>query len=396
MKPIQFKGQKTTGLFQYVSWLILSISIGILIYSTWCGVGLTFDSYNYLSAGESLKKYGKLLMQDGSLYIVHAPLFPVFISLLGTNPILGIKAANILLFVITTFIVRAIIQNSIKNDILKIFSLAGITWSVNIHMIYNFIWTEPLFLFLFSMHTWLLLRYLHGKVRINLIAVIFIAFLMGITRNAGVFIILPSWLFLTYSREFDWKNSISYLVGSTSGFLSWNLYAFFYFGGKNKIINGVDFFSGIPRNFINYIDTISCWATPSLVPGFLRLSILIIIMVIIVLAILKSYSVSARLFLFSGIIYILIMICFIQIDVSDVERMLSIIYPWLIVGIFTLLDGRMLQLNLNIKRVLALILCIWIGYVGARTIKNSIMWHQNQCELPINSKIHYEPHYQLQ
>ena len=85
---------KSVKYFEYSIWIVIALSIGLIIYSTWCGIGLTYDSFDYLAAASSFQKDGILRNHNGGPYFFHAPLFPVLVSILGEDPLAKIKFIN--------------------------------------------------------------------------------------------------------------------------------------------------------------------------------------------------------------------------------------------------------------------------------------------------------------
>ncbi len=141
---------KSVKYFEYSIWIVVALSTGLIIYSTWCGIGITYDSIDYLAAASSFQKDSILCNHNGSPYFFHAPLFPVLLSILGENPLVKIKVINLLLFFIMLLTIQQIIHQYFTHRWLNVMCLFAIGFGVGQQMIYNFIWTEPSFLFLFA------------------------------------------------------------------------------------------------------------------------------------------------------------------------------------------------------------------------------------------------------
>ena len=380
---------KSVKYFEYSIWIVIALSIGLTIYCTWCGIGLTYDSFDYLAAASSFQKDSILRNHNGSPYFFHAPLFPVLLSLLGENPLVKIKVINLLLFLMTLLTIQQIIDRHFTHRWLNVMCLFAIGFGVGQQMIYNFVWTEPSFLFLFALHNLFLIKYLKRHRKQELVWLILMAFLMGITRNAGFFILFSTAIVLfLYRKEKENYSIVFYLFIGSSGFVLWNLYAFFILNGFDGILNDDAFFSGYWINLINYLDIFLQWIFPSIIPIVLRLVFLLSFFIISLKLInARNFAFLTKVFFTQFLIYTFIMIFFVEVDKSEIERLLAIVYPWFIVGLLLLIDQFWHKLNRSVKRIFQICLVVWLIYVGGRSIKNSIMWHQNHCQESLSTKI---------
>lgn len=348
------------------------------MYSTWCGLGLTYDSHDYLAAAKSFYESGLLINKNGQAFIVHSPLLPILISGLGQNPLAMLRIMNLLFFTGTMIIFRELVVKNIRNEILRWCVYFAIVFAVGIHMIYNFVWSEPLFLFLFAFHNWFLIKYLKREKSKDLWILILLAFCMGITRNAGFFIILSSFLILFFTKKIRKPVTLYYFILGASGFAAWNMYTFFIQGGIVKFREGLSLFTGIGLNFRNYLDIISAWILPPFLPLVFRI---ILVFLLISFSIMKfkirRITMEGKVFFFQSAVYTFMLIMFISVYKSDVERYMAVIYPWIFIGVFIILDTWILRFSKLFNRLLIVLICCWLSYVCARTIKNSVMWHKS-------------------
>jgi hypothetical protein len=377
--PIKPKVAKRFKVYDIISVIILFSATGMLIYSTWCGPGITYDSKDYIAAAESFRSSGELLNSDGKPFIAHAPLLPVLLSIPGGDLFFFIRIFHVILFGSTMMIIMMMLRTLIKAEQFRLMAFTAIAFAVGIQMIYNFVWTEPLFLFFFAVHNWALIRFLKLKRQTDFGLLVIAAFMMGLTRNAGFFIILatgPSLLLFANRRS----SSLLYLFLGSLGFTIWNIYTFFLQDGVNTIVEGVPFFTAIGLNFRNYLDVMTTWMMPSLVPMAFRILLAVVMIFVLSLALKsRNLAVEGKAFLVQSILYTCIMIVFISVDKSDVERLLAVTYPWLVIGFFMILAPEQLGRGKISARIIFPLLCCWCIYVGARSVKNSMMWHQNNC-----------------
>jgi len=362
-------------------WIIIAICLGLSIYSSWCGLGLTYDSNDYLSAASSFSSDQILLNKDGSPYSFHAPLFPIILSIMGDDPLFKIKVLNIVFLLMTMIAMLVIIRQSISNHFLIVMSFTAIFVSVGQQMIYSFVWTEPTFVFLFMLHNIFLIRYLKGTNQYDFFGMILFAFLMGITKNTGFFIIIPTTLFLLIQLKTKrFATSLVYFFIGSSGFIAWNLYAFFVLGLYLEVYDGVGFLNGGLNNLINYLDIISQWFLPSVIPMRIRLIIELLLLGIgLKMLRLNKMNLSAKVFLAQFVCYTIVMVFFVEVDKDEIERLLSIIYPWFIIGLFILIDSGWSNLTIKVKRVFILFFVFGVVYIGIRSFNNIDMWHHRHC-----------------
>lgn len=378
---------------------LLFIFFGLLLlaYSLQCGVGLTYDSYDYLAAAFSFSERWQLIDNNGKPYIFHAPLFPILISILGNDPVQKVKILNHIFYLISIIFIYLGNFRLFKNPWFSSLSILTIGISVGHQMIYNYIWSEPLFLFLFVIHNYLMLRFLRNPKKNIFIGLIFIAFLMCLIRNAGFFIILASGYILLLNTSKAVRNFLSYMLFSSSGFLLWNSYVIFVQNGINRVYAENPFFTGVFHNSINYLDIISLWFFPGLITSGVRVSLLLIILILLWI-VLKYQLVpkSGHLYFAQFVIYLILMIVLIKVDIDEIERLLAVIYPWMVVGIFLIIDENWNDIKPKAHSVIKIGLVIWICYLGVRSVKNCVIWHDNHCNKSIIYKKGKLMDYQLQ
>lgn len=371
---------KTPANYTLAAWIIIALSALLLSYSTWCGLGLTYDSYDYLAAAESFKEDFSLLNKKGSQYTFHAPLFPVFLSLFEgySRPLFCI--VNIVICLTTLILLFRISSTYFKNKLLFLIGFTSIGLNVGFQMIHNFLWTDPLFLLLFVFHNYFLLRFLERYKKTDFWLLICFAFLMALTRNAGFFIILPtSGILLLYAKGSKFKSSLIYTLFSSIGFVLWNISVASSKSGK-EMFEGNEFLSGTDLNFINYADIISQWFLPGFIPSAFRIFFLMALLTLFFFLINKEkLSLHAKTFLIQFVVYLILMIIAIKVNKDEIERLLSVIAPWLFMALFMILDLKWENIKQSSRRWILVLLVLWLSYTGFRGVYNSIGWHEGRC-----------------
>jgi len=387
---IKSKSLRETAFIHVLKYII---PLGILIFSTWCGLGFTYDSHDYLSAAGSFREGFYFLNANGSAYFIHAPFFPIWISWVGENPLLMIKSVHIVLFFLSLMVIDKILFITINSLFIRILGFFLISLAVGVHMVHNFIWTEPTFLFFFVLHNLFLILYLK-KEKLSLILWMgLLALLMGITRNAAVFIVLTTSTCLWYfSRNSRIKVSITYLILGLLGFMIWNFYALVIVNKLNTFKEGGSLYQDLLASFWVYPDMISKWFMPSVVPLFVRALVLLMVLSLMIYSLFRVFSNPVpKIFLIQFLIYWVLIVPIIVVENSEAEKLMAILYPFFIIVILMFLDKEWEKLLKPYRAIIIIGLVGWLSYTSARTVKNSIMWHQNNCNREIGYFISVAP-----
>jgi len=129
---------KTSGYYIYAIWIIIAFSVGLSIYSSWCGLGLTYDSFDYLAASESFKENLKLTNRNGSPYIFHAPLFPVLLSFFGEYPNNFFSIFNTAICIVTLLQLFKFLKEYFRNKFLFLIGYASISLNAGFYGLNQF------------------------------------------------------------------------------------------------------------------------------------------------------------------------------------------------------------------------------------------------------------------
>ena len=371
---------KSTGYFHIIAIAVMVFSCSMVGYSTWCGAGFTYDSQDYFAASRSWRLAKELLNDNGSLYVFHAPLFPIILSAIGENFSKVYFILNLTICCLSVSLLCFTTRSFFHNSILHVVFLASTILSVGFQMIHHFLWTEPLFLLLFVVHNYFLFRYVESGASKDFWLLIMMGLLMGITKNTGFFIILGTGLaLLIQDKGKKYKSAATYGVLASLGFVLWNLTVVLFRQG-GSMYRDSSFLQGFLANLYNYSDVISLWFLPAIIPLGLRLSILFMIGLLLFYYALKrpigNQTVSL---LLQVATYIMIMIIIIQVDYDEIERLLAVIMPWSVLVILLLLDRISSIWVGKSKTVLLVVLLLFLSYTSIRSLSNVEMWHHNRC-----------------
>ena len=256
----------------------------------------------------------------------------------------------------------------------------SIVMSAGFLMIHHFLWTEPIFLLSFMAHNYLLIRFLAMCKTRDFVGLVIVAFMMGIIKNTGFFIILSSaFIILLSQKKMAFKYTIAYLIVGSLGFTIWNISVLFFRDG-HAVYFSSNFLHGFSANVPNYLDIISQWFFPALIPFYVRILLMgIIVVILFVLASRQTSKQHARIFILQFLGYLIIMVFVIEVDIDEIERLLAIVGPWLMIAIFMTFDANWMSMPVLARKCFSLFFVLWIIYIGIRGIHNAIVWHHGMC-----------------
>ena len=371
---------KSSKYYEFGLWTIIALSVGLTIYNTWCGLAHTYDSFDYLAAATSFREGKILTNQNGTPYVFHAPFFPVLLSFLGEDPNTSLVILNTVICIFTLLLLFIFTRKYFNNHALYLLAYFTVSINVGFQMIHYFLWTESIFLLFFVIHNYLLLRLFEKERKVDFWFLVGIAFLMGITKNTGFFIILiTSGIIWSFSKRAAFKKSAIYILLGSAGFVAWNIYVLVFCNGE-QLFRDNEFLMGLDINFINYTDILSQWFLPRLIPTPFRLFFLASGVIILLIVQRKErLSIQAKVFQIQFFAYLIIMVVIIKVDKAEIERLLAIVSPWLIMAVFMIIDIKWKNINYTFKTWFMVLLILWVSYTGFRSVYNSINWHKYNC-----------------
>ena len=379
MQSIRKKLKKSGKASHLIPYLVIAISACLLSYSLWCGIGLTFDSMNYLASARSFDATFQLINANGKPNTFQAPLFAIFLSLFDNHVMDFIRIINIAFFLVTMIIVFNILKTLVKDVLLTSIAIAMISLAVGSQMIYNFVWSEPLFLLFLAAHNLFLIKYLKTGRLTHLLLTATMAFLMCITRNAGIFILFATLIGLIIIPQHPGgKAALLYGLFGVSGFVAWNSYTFVVLKGTKSFLEGLIFFSDQVAPLTSYLDTLLAWFLPGFIPFYIRLA-LVLIAIFMIFYKLKAGILrpETRIFIIQSVVYVFFILAFFRMYESDAERFFAIIFPWVMIGIFSTIEN--INRHLIVRKIILIALIGCLPYMVARSVKNSIFWHKSHC-----------------
>jgi hypothetical protein len=173
------------------AWLLLGVGIwsSLFGYATQEGLATTSDSLNYLGAAQSFAATGELRNANGTPYTAWPPLFPVLLSVWAdTVPLswrwlqLGCMATSLVLW-------GRLGQQLLTNQVLARLYVLVLAFSTPWLMCGGFLWSEPVFILLFSGYIYALYSYGTKGRRTMLAVATLCGMLLPLQRVSGFFVL---------------------------------------------------------------------------------------------------------------------------------------------------------------------------------------------------------------
>ncbi len=369
--------------YKYIFFQLLST--GLLIYSIWCGLGLTYDSRAYIEISNDIIKHGWEGLENSPFLKAKPPLFPLVISLFSPE---GMIWVNVFCFTLYLGLLARVVlmESGGKNDGILLFLF--ICMATPLYEFHGFLWTEPianpivLALFLGVKN------YLDHQKSTGLLPILLLSNALILIRHAGLFIVLGIFVALFFISS-DGERRKRVILSAPFAFLTsliWHIFKPESFVLRFGEISQSDWSVKIDKYYNNMIvltDALTSYFLPIMIPYHLRISLLIICVIAVVVLYYRKiphekYHLAWTLVI---VIYILCMHIVVPIIPGDGERYLSPIYPMLFILLYAAVKTFVSSLRRNWqKRIALLLVAIALGYPVIRTIKNVRFWHTVRCQ----------------
>lgn len=359
--------------------LYIFIGFWVLFCANYHGLGITFDSQNYIHASKTYQEKGIFLNKDKSLYTQQPPLFPYILHFFlpkndkndnKNDKILEKKSEKILAknififhqicFVITLFIWLLFAQRWFGFSVFyHLFALSLVT-ATPLILVHHFVWSEPLFLMLLSLDLFFFEQKKSSIITLPLgVGGLFCSFLYCLQRNTGIFFVFGKMLILFFNPFLSKIKSINKkikigkeaynpcLFGGWRFFLlsvwglgcvfGWAIWTFYALQNTPNAGNTAGFLSHFSWN----LDIISIFLVNGknlflvfctyffplfLIEKYFFLGIFIKMFAVILFFAMPFFAQKAKNLLIISGVYIGFLLLFVP-DFSDAERYLAVIYP---------------------------------------------------------------------
>ncbi len=366
-------------------------------YTTYCHIGITFDSPHYTTAAQSFAENRIFLDPNGNTYTNWTPLFPILLSAFPQNVAVWAKYMHLFTALGSTILLLLMIDKLIDNQILKWIFAGTIIFGAPLLLVHSFLWSESVFIFLFCQLLYFLLHYIEKPTHKSLIIMALLSNLLYLQRNAGLFFIVGIGIFIFFnafftskSIKYALKKSLYYFVPSILSFVFWQIRNYFFVVNLSDFKDNVFVVSGL-ESLLYMLDIISLWLLPNVLPLVLRLFLMGILAGIIIFLVFKAQKNNAlqynnqfrfliALALGFGIYLIFMLILRMNVEEEN-ERYLAPLYPLFFLIFFILIDNFIKNKKPIYKTICLIVLALWLVYPITRTLKNAQLWHTNQCKV---------------
>lgn len=361
--------------------LCIALAVGLFAYANACGLGQTYDSKLYLQAGAFWAG------QSAALPGFERP--PLQGCLLALGAWLGMErwayGVNLLALVISVVFfghcAKLVVQPLCLRQALML------AWAVAtpLHLAHRFIWSEPVFLAFWMLHTWLLLRWVGQPRRYDWWGLLLCATAMNLQRTAGLFWVIGTAVVLLWrkrevSKAQRWSEALGYVAGALLPWVVWTAWGWQAGSASLQTMAGEAWQQSWAekQNVRVYFDELSRWFLPALVAFRWRVAVFCIALAMgLRWAARQPWSATQRLHLTSLLIpllvYLLMMQGITQVPFEEAQRYLALAYPAVL-----LLLGCTLA-PVFAYRAVSVGLGFWVVYGLLRTLQNVYFWHNVGC-----------------
>jgi hypothetical protein len=355
---------------------IIAMCVLMQGYGHRCGLLLTPDSNNYISASQSLKTDGSFRSPDGSLYTYWPPLFPATLALFNSPEHAApwmYAVATALIGILSFLILNRILENNLCKVTVLFLTLS----SVQFMMISVFLWSEMNFLLLVLCVTFCVLNLTTSRNYFT--ALLIAAFLLCLQRNAGLFILsgVCCWILLDKTLSLKIrivKSSILFLAG-ISGLVAWNIHlsyileSGFFFYRHEFFVHAIENFSTVSAMLVRIFIPIS---------GPIASVIGIVMFAALIFRIVTSTE-AIQLIGLLLLFYWIGLVCMFRLDLYDMDRFLSAIVLFIYLLVFEGLEKAFKNLTKPVRTALAIVILLWMAYPVYRTVSNLQQWNRSSC-----------------
>ncbi len=358
--------------------LPLFLFSAFFLFSVHCNIGTTYDSGEYEAAAVSFHSSGKLMESDAKPYVDWPPLYPVVLSFF-TNQLHDFATVLNLFCLLVSMALWIRMAEDYLAEYLPLYGVL-LALSTSLLLIGSFLWSESLFLLLLSVYVKLLQQFCKTRITKWLILASLAGFFMLLTRTVGVTLGGGAAIaFAASYKEFDkreWSALLLHFVFVVSGLLGWLIYTGS-FTREDHVISYLFLHHSVYENILTPAKELSCWLVPGLQNPFLQLLITALVLGGISIGHWVSRSVFTRVLIWMIAVYCAVFI-FLSVFPYDIGRYMAVLYPPIILLLLNAFK-KLVIIFPNRKRLLVLILIIWMSYPLVRISYNALRFHRNNC-----------------
>jgi hypothetical protein len=383
---------QANNFFRAAYWLPFFFFAAILIYANACGLYLTHDSEFYLQAAHRMRQEGRLQLFYSPLFSHWPPLYPFMLSFFTDLPT-AYLIVHVGCLLLSYWLWIEIGSMVLHQRVFRILFGLLLSLSTPWLLVGHFLWSEALFILLFSAYLYLLLRYVDTEKSYFLLAATVFAFLLPWQRIAGVFVFLGVatgilFFFFPFFKK-HWQKWVLHGLVSSLSFISWFVYTTFVLDGRT-IREGMGvtaISSSIFQSLSDYLQILSRWLVPKQIPDLLSFGLVAAFLVVPGFFIHRKTQ-HGRI---SGFLWMLMLVyIFLYVTVpavsaevggiDETERFLSVIYPVFFLSFLFGAEQYLKVLKPKFQMILYILVMTWLLYPAARMLKNAYFFHERSSQ----------------
>lgn len=385
-------GQHPEGSSRAIYLLCFFVFAGTLVYTNSCGLYSTHDSKFYLQAARMMQEEGRFELFYSAVFSHWPPLYPFILSFFTQLPALYTflhTSCLLLSFGLWLSMSRQILRKSYTRNLYAALLGLSTPWL----LVGHFVWSEAVFILLFSAYLYFLLRFMATENSFFLVAATPFAFLLPWQRVAGVFVFMgvAAGVVLFYFPLFKkhWQKWVLHGLLSSFSFVSWFAYTTFVLEGRSlrDALGAAAIAASILQSVQDYLQTFSRWLVPEIIPDLLSFSLVVAFLVVPIFFIDRK-TMRGRItgFLWSMmLVYLLLYISAPAISaevggIDETERFLSVIYPVFFLSLLFSVEQFSASKKPKLRRFLLTFIIIWLLYPTMRFVKNAHFFHVRKCQ----------------
>ncbi|MCU0354547.1 MAG: hypothetical protein MUD08_12540, partial [Cytophagales bacterium] len=242
-------------------YLLLVVGAVLFLYATSCGLGITYDSRQYLAAARSLLQNGTLRTADGTAYAHWPPLYPAWLAVWGAAE--TVKYAHLAVWLVTLSFAQRFGQKMLKTPFAQTFFLLTLVFGTPLFLVQVFAWSEGLFVLLTVLVFVFFRKFTETERKRHLFWMLLFSNLLCLQRLTGMFFVAGFGLLLWQARQ-NAKLTLMYVSVSLTSVTLWML--------RNTCVETEPSFVGdlfvvSPLVSVkNHLSAIGNWFVPQAVP----------------------------------------------------------------------------------------------------------------------------------
>ncbi len=341
--------------------VVLFLLIIAMAFVPYGKLNLTYDSYDFMAASESVDIYVHGKNPEGFSYLTRSPLLPAYLYFFD-NKILGAWWLNMLSLCGSILLIFKIGRALNLQDFLLYPSVIVTTMTYPWLLNHFFLWGDAPFAFLILGLTYCLIENKSFSLIVGMCVLLFLL------RKAGIFFFVSASAWYLFNREY--KNALRVMAIAFGVFISWQILEHSYqsTGTFLNMLNDRELYERI-----HYADALTSWVIPKSIPLYLRTLIAVLLMSVIAFiykSVLPGFL-KKRINQLLMTVALSYMICFIGFSGAsgylDAERYLTVVLPLCMLLLFSF--AHEVHATGGIHATIFLVaLMMWIIYPVSRTV----------------------------